>query len=564
MRNFLIVCFLFFSFVSKGQKDYELKFTNDAYQLLKKNPTTKFKDSLSVLNYLKDFRYFAIQKGYLLASVDSIRFHQKTATVSFFLGQKFKKARLELSPEDALFLKRISTVREKLLLNLSFSPSEISKSLKQIQSDLENNGYPFAQVSLENLEIGDEELNAKILIQPSIELRWKTIHLKGESFVSAKLISSYIQIREGDLYSQAAVRLISQRLKQIAFVDEIKPAEVLFTPVGCELFLYLKSKPISLANGVVGLQPNPVTNKVSLTGELRLKLVNVLKRAELLDLNWRSIQAQTQSLNAHVNVPNLFRTSFGVDGQFQLYKRDSTFLELKSTLGVQYALKQGNYLKVFYRNQSSSTLSGSANNPNFSNVNSTKTNFYGIGFFRQQVDYLPNPSRGIILYSDISIGSRKSRISDTSQLITETTFRGELQVQYYQPLAKRHVLKLSFATEFYEAPTIYQNEVFRFGGQISQRGFNEEQLYATSRALASVEYHFVLDQNSFLFAFFDQSWYENRAITYFKDTPYGFGAGLSFGTNIGTFSISYALGSQNQQPIKVRDGKVHFGYIAYF
>src|SRR5690606_15598412 len=124
---------------------------------------------------------------------------------------------------------------------------------------------------------------------------------------------------------------------------------------------------------------------------------------------------------------------------------------------------------------SSSTLSGSANNPNFTNVNTTKTNFYGVGFFRQQVDYLPNPTRGFQFYLDVSIGSRKSRLSDTSQLITETTFRGEFQLQYYIPLAKRHVLKLSAQSEFYEAPTIYQNEVFRFGGQISQRGFNEEQ-----------------------------------------------------------------------------------------
>jgi len=49
-----------------------------------------------------------------------------------------------------------------------------------------------------------------------------------------------------------------------------------------------------------------------------------------------------------------------------------------------------------------------------------------------------------------------------------------------------------------------------------------------------------------------------------KDHPFGFGAGFSFGTNIGIFSISYALGQQLNNPILMRNGKVHFGYIAYF
>jgi hemolysin activation/secretion protein len=125
-------------------------------------------------------------------------------------------------------------------------------------------------------------------------------------------------------------------------------------------------------------------------------------------------------------------------------------------------------------------------------------------------------------------------------------------------------MRFSGAGEFYYAPEIYQNELFRFGGLNSLRGFNEEELFASTRVVGTLEYRFLLDRNSNVFVFYDQAFYENNAAIYSKDNPLGFGAGLSFGTNLGIFSISYALGKQQGNPILMRNGKIHFGYIAYF
>ncbi len=564
MKIFALYFFLFVSILGWSQKNYKLNFTNDDYKILKKNPTQLFKDSLSALTYTKEFKKFGIKKGYLLASVDSTHFKTKEMSVHFYLGPKFKSAKLSMDETDLQFYRKFNTVNEKLINNLDFNPNEIANLLQRMQQTLENNGFPFAAVSLNKIEVDSLNLKAHIQIIKGKNVRWTKINLKGENLSTTKLIGSYIHIKTGDLFNQSDVQLISARLKQISFLEEIKPAEILFTKDGAELFLYLKSKPVSLANGVIGLQPNQNTSKVSVTGDIRLKLVNVLKRAEMIDLNWKSLQAQTQSLKAQLNVPNLFKSPFGIDGQFQLYKRDSSFLELKSTAGIQYALNNGSYLKAFYRNNSSSVLRGGKNNPAFSKLGTVQTNAYGLALFKQNVDYLPNPSRGISLLVDASVGLRKSRSSDTAQLVKNTTYRGEIQLNWFIPLAKRHVLRLANQSEFYIAPTFYQNEAFRFGGQISQRGFNEEELRATTRTIFTAEYRFLVDRNSFAFLFFDQSWYENRTTDYYQDHPFGFGTGFTFGTKIGTFSISYALGKQFGNPILIKDGKIHFGYIAYF
>ncbi|MES2588555.1 MAG: hypothetical protein V4622_06195 [Bacteroidota bacterium] len=553
-------CFL--SFLSLSQKTYRLSFKNPDYQTLKKNPEQLFRDSLSALTYLKEFQYFAIKKGYLLASTDSLHFKNKELSVYFHLGEKFEKAQLNFDKKELDFIKRKGNINEKIIRNLDFSPKEISFLLSHIQKTYTNNGFPFCKVFLDDIQIDEKNLIATLKVERFKEFKIIKINMPGNPLVSQKLISSYIQIKIGDLFNQTKINEISSKLKQINFIDEIKPAEILFTDEGVEIFLYLKAKPVSLINGVVGLQPNAVTGKVNLTGELRLKLVNILKKAELFELNWRNIQAQTQALKIQSVLPNLFQSPFGIDAQFQLYKRDSTFLELKSTLGIQYALRQGNFLKAFYRRNASSVLAGGKSNSNFVNLKSVETNFYGLSLSRQNLDYLPNPRKGVNLLFEGTVGSRKT--NDSLKVLTETTIKFEVNAQVFIPLAKRHILKLANFSESYFAPSYYQNEVYRFGGQISLRGFNEEEIYATSRSVSTIEYRFLLDKNSYLFAFFDQAWYENKAVKFVSDTPYGFGAGFTFGTNIGNFAVSYAIGKQFDNPVLLKDGKIHFGYVAYF
>jgi hypothetical protein len=301
-----------------------------------------------------------------------------------------------------------------------------------------------------------------------------------------------------------------------------------------------------------------------LTGELALKLVNELKRAETFALNWKSIQYQTQSLNVMLNTPNLFRTRFGFDGNFNLYKRDTSFLDLKFQVGVQYALNNGSYARFYYRNENSSILKGGKNNVTLVNLSNTKTNFYGLQLTKQTLDYLPNPRKGYQLLIDGAIGQRKTKPQDSLTFVKSLTYKLHLNYQHFITLYKRNVLRLGLVANYLGAPKYYSNEVFRFGGQIIQRGFNEEQLYATAFGTASIEYRFLVDKNSYAFAFYDQSYYENRTSTYFQDYPLGFGAGFTFGTKIGSFSISYALGKQKNSPVSFKDGKIHFGYIAYF
>jgi outer membrane protein assembly factor BamA len=564
MRLFYLLLILMFPFICEGQKKYTLFFINNDYKVIKKHPETRFKDSISLKNYLQDFQGFAQKRGYLLASFDTIKkTDDVTFSVKFTAGEKFQYAILRVAPEEQRFLRKRGSISEKMLLKTPLTPQEFKSTLSLIQKTYLDNGYPFASVQLDSVVFLNNSIDAVVVVDKGVQLKWSNLHVKGDSSISRKFVGSLIGIKVKSTYSESDFYKISQKIKQINYFEEIKPAEILFTKEGVELFTYLKSKPMSSVNGIIGLQPNPLTSKLSLTGELSLKLQNILKRGELLYIDWRSIQAQTQSLRSQLTYPYLFNTNFGLDGTFDLYKRDSTFLEINATAGVNYYLNGGSYIKVFYQNNTSNLLSGAANST-MQNLGTVKTNSYGIAFVYNKVDYLPNPTRGLVVETKFSAGTRSAQLNDTTPVIKSTVYRGLVSVSGFIPLAKRHVLMLRARANLYHAPVIYANEAHRYGGLSTQRGFNEEELYATAQTTGTVEYRFLVDKNSYAFAFYDQSWYENNSQQYYNDQPFGFGVGFSFGTTIGVFSISYALGKQFDNPVQFKNGKIHFGYIAYF
>lgn len=559
---FLLI-FLLFSWVNAQPS---LKFTyHSSDKLPFRTIQSQFSDSITLKNYLNSLRYKAIEKGYLLFSVDSLHISEKEARCYLFVGPKFKNAFLSIEKEYQKLIKYESVISEKLVSKIAFTPKNVVDILQKIEKSLLNQGYPFAIVKLDSIRFHDTDLFAQIQIQKNRKVTWGEIILKGSSVISSSLLQAYIHVQSGETYQEEQVKNISNQLKQIPFLEETKPFELLFHEDKVDLYLYLNAKPVSLVTGVLGLQPNTKNNTTSyaLTGDIRMKLVNLLKKAENIDLQWKNLQANTQNLKSSASFPTLFKTAFGVDGQFQLYKKDSTFLELKSSLGIQYILKNGNTLKLFYRNFQSSILSGGQSKPTLLQLANVHTNFYGISLFKQTIDYLPCPTKGFSIQLEGALGMRNRQDSSLHTSISSTA-KFDYTFNTYYTFLKRNVIRFSNAVDISIAPSFVSNELIRFGGMATQRGFKEDELRATSRVFASLEYRFLLDQNSYLFLFFDQSWYENKLASTRRDSPYGFGGGLTFGTQLGMFSISYGLGKQLNNPILLSNGNIHFGYVSYF
>lgn len=563
--RYLLLLLLFYGYFSSfAQEKISLVLIPDESQFKLKRTSFSFRDSTDCELFIQKLRSKAIRKGHILFSIDSLDRKANTWNTYIHSGPVIRSLVIEI---DSLVMPELKKagIREKVIAQIPFSSREISRTLKQIQSVYVNNGYPFADIYFEKIHFDSDVVKGHLMIQKGPRFTMNNVIVKGDSSIHAPLVMNLIGIRKKETYNEANLQKTENKLSQQSYLKVIKPPELLFTPQGADLYVYLEKIPVSSVNGIIGFQPDPVAENVALTGEINLKLLNSLNRGENIQLLWQSIKDQTQNLVATFSYPYLFGSNFGIEGELDLYKRDSSFLDFNFKTGINYYFTNTSYLQAFFSGSRDNRLSEASNSSIYNNLGNAAVNLYGIGFHSSRLDYLPNPRKGFDTHLEGGIGHRTSEEGQNNTPIRSLSYQGRFSIDFYLPLFKRHVFKLSNNSEFIGSENgVFQNERYRFGGQQSQRGFNEDDLNATTRTTQTIEYRFLLDRNAFAFLFFDHTWYEDNSSGYLNDQPIGFGTGFSFSTDLGMFSLSYALGKQNDNPVRITEGKIHFGYIAYF
>jgi hemolysin activation/secretion protein len=198
-----------------------------------------------------------------------------------------------------------------------------------------------------------------------------------------------------------------------------------------------------------------------------------------------------------------------------------------------------------------------------------KLTSYGMGMSRERFDYLYNPRKGLGVDLDGSVGRKRSSTTVFSDTVptAQSSIQYELNatVAWHIPLGGKGTVRLAAQGGSMVNDQLYTNELYRIGGIRTQRGVDEASIYCSSYAIGTLEYRFLFEENSNIFLFLDQGWWEDRSRTpLLTDTPLGFGAGTSFETKAGIFSLTYALGRQFDNPVELRAGKVHFGFTSLF
>mgnify|MGYP001953862551 CR=1 FL=1 len=303
-RFLFILSLLFTSYFTLGQVSsvkYNLSVQTYNTKTTKKlRYKTSFKDSSSLFKEIENLEKQFRNKGFLEANVDSIAWTDQKAIAYFHTGNAYQWNQVTLSDSTQKLLKGDFKFREKIFTKQALSLSEFESFNQNILSRLENNGYPFVKINYVNTELKDEnEIKTELVIDRGPEVKISKIIIKGTGKIHPKFIYTYLQIKPKSLYNEKNIRDISTRFKEISFISEIKPHEIIFTPKGAELYLYLKTGKSSNANGIIGIQPNNQTGKVNITGEVKLKLQNLLKRGEMFRLEWRKLQPKTQDFKTY-------------------------------------------------------------------------------------------------------------------------------------------------------------------------------------------------------------------------------------------------------------------------
>jgi len=574
--RYLIVSALIVLSVKGSAQNYSLKLINtDSVKIFKylkyKN---SFKSEKEITKELNKILFELRKEGHLIANIDSIQKDSLISIAYLSIGAKYKWAKLKRGNAEMDVVSKLG-YSEKIYTGKSFNYLQTAKFIEKTLSYYENNGYPFASLQLDSLTIQENTISAVINLSKNKLIKLDSILVEGDAKINNTFLYRYLSIKPNMPYNEEAFRAISKKLRQLPFLSEAKPQVIRLTEKQNKLYLFLNKKNASQFDGIIGILPDN-TGKTVFTGDVKIKLINTIFRGgETFDLNWRRLQTQTQDFKARVIYPYLLGSPIGTDYAIKIYKKDTSFIDVNNNIGLQYYFNGLNNLKVFYKQRNANLLS--ANGLAFTTVlpdyADITTQSYGVGFVFEKSDYRFNPHQGIFINITAQTGNKtikkNPKINDavyTNLQLKSTQYQSEGEVHGFIRIKGNSVLHLAaqYGSVFGDAP-VFKNELFRIGGLRTLRGFDEESIFASTYVIPTIEYRFLFSQNSNILLFAEGAWYENNSSgNYNSDMPYSIGAGLNFDTKAGIFSLNYALGSQQGNPIDIRAGKIHFGLTALF
>lgn len=559
----LIACVLFFSENLFSQNKIELSILDSDSNLIQiSKKKLFFADSLSVISYLKSYNQKQIDEGYISYSIDKIVIDSTFAKATTFNGEKYFWQKIETDSAESIFLKRnnvnLSRFEKKI-----FTQPTTKKMLSQVLLSYEKNGYPFTEVNLDKTTFQENTVSTYIKINKGNLYTIDSIKTSGKAKLSSSILYNLIDIHPNDIYNEQRIIQIEQKLKNVPYLRLSKPVEVQYFEEKAKILLEIEPQKANQFNGIIGFVPNnDITNKLLLTGELKLLLYNQLSIGERLNFNWQKIDQYSQKADANVSMPYFFNFPLGFEATIDLNKKDTSYLNVNSNTAIVYHISGESSVKVFYKNKTSNVLSET-----IQNITDFRTNLIGFGVNFQNLDYIFNPAKGINFSINIGAGSKQNN-SETPE--NQTQIESISDIQFFKTIKGNLVFKLrnqSALLKLYNETNydFYENEAFRIGGLKTLRGFDEESIFATSYSIFTAEIRYLFEENSAIYLFSDGGYVEKNLTTGFvSDTPLGIGAGLDFETRAGIFTISYALGKQLGNPFSVRSAKIHFGIISRF
>ncbi len=590
-RCCLFFVFLFCTACSHAQVQKECRLV-----IVPEDSTAKNTDVLKIISsfaskalcieYLNRLPSFLQSQGYISASVDSVYEDSSSVYCRLFCGEKYIWENITVNDKDWLLLNQLG-YNQSSFSSKPFDQNKISGLYTQLLNYFENNGYPFTKIYLDSIRIDNGLIDAKLNVDKGLLYYIDSIHLSGNARISKYFLYHYLDFKEHDIYNQGKLNNINARLAQLQYIEQPQPWNITMLSTGAVLNLNLDERKSNQVNLLAGLLPaNPeLGGKLLLTGEATVNLKNPFGYGETISINWQQLQSKSPRLDLVFQRPYLFNSPFGISFNFQLYKKDSAYLNINSQIGVQYILSAKQSGTVFLQAVKTNLLSVDTATVKITKRLPDNIDMSALGLALQydfnNTNYRFNPRSGNELQLLTSFGNKNIQRNNTILQIKDTAFnyaslydtlkqksyqfRVRFSAAHYFPFAKQATIKTAFTAGWFQSPGYFQNELFQIGGYKLLRGFDEESIYTNRFAAGTLEYRYLLAQNSYLFGFTDFGWANFQSnYTSYAHTYLGIGAGIAFETKAGIFNISFAEGKRNDLPFNFSQSKIHIGFVSLF
>ena len=509
----------------------------------KKQHFTK-KESLiqidSVSNKLSKLGY--INNQFKLIETDSL------LNCEFTLHKKIELIRV-FYPKKAIdkdYLSQLALNVTDKYFDIAFT--NIENTLNSIISYFENSGHSFTTIYLSDISEQNQQLTAKLNLNISKKRTINNIVIKGYPEFPKKYLKHYLGIRTNTTFNLNSLNELNERINTIPFTSQIKKPEVLFTKDSTTLYLYLKKKSNSNFDGIIGFSNEEGNGNIKFNGQLELNLNNILNKGESFHINWQNSQKEVSSLELNFSTPYIFNSKINFNGSFSIFKQDTSYVNTKGFIALDYNLNTTNAASII-GNTEKSSLSSTTNTP--SNIQNFNKNLLGISYLFNIIEKPIHINRyKFSLRAGMLFGNRTSENIKTQQNIIE------FKINYTHHFNLRNAIFIKTTSQILNTKNPLENELFRIGGVNSIRGFNEQSIITQKYNVSNLEYHYTLNNNSYLYTITDFA-ILNNINTSTTTQLYGLGLGYYLSTKNTILDFSYAVGSNYNTTFNINNSKIH-------
>jgi translocation and assembly module TamA len=529
-------------------------------------------DTSAINNTISQRLTSLYELGYLAGTYKLSEQPEHLVQIDFYAGNIYRMVQLDQGNVSDEIISKIG-YRPIHYQDKPFSHSRIVKLFNAIINYAENHGYPFASVKLDSIMFVDGGLKAGIDYRSGPLIVFDSLFLTGYDKIRPQYLMTHLGMYKGRNYEEKVVSEIANKVKLLPFVKLVDEPEIIIKDGKCMVGLHLQQVKVSEVDGILGFLPNQKDgDKLLVTGQVLLDLQNLFLSGKRIAFEWQSFDVNSQLLDMLYYHPNLLKTPIGIQGEFNLLKQDTTFLNRELKLELSFITKASSRVGFITDFISSRLISTYAlDEVTVLPVNNDfNLSYYGIDVQHKKFDDINMPTKGwgfavagvvgqkkIIknpvidddLYANVPLSALQTRVS--------------AGIEKYWTLYKSVILRTNLTGGYLEGKNLFTGDLFRLGGLSTIRGFTEKSIFASGYGIGNLEVRAHISRETYFLVFFDQAMVSNK-LTQTTDYPFGTGAGFSFSTNAGIFNFVMAMGKSTSQPFDFNYSKIHFGYISRF
>jgi len=511
----------------------------------------KHKSQKSITEATNLFANKLNKKGYLDSKIiEKNKLNDSVFEYKYQLGKRINYARIYIGVNFTEFIPQTYTSKND---SVTVPFEEIDFFLNAILKQLESKGYAMAKTKLSSIEKKNHYISASLSLNTESPRSINDIVINGYPKFPEGHKKNILRLYKNKTFNQKSLEKIFTDFEKYRFVKQQKYPEILFTRDSTKIYVYLeKAKPNSF-DGYLGFT-NDENEKLVVSGYLDLTLNNILNSGEKIALYWKSDGQDQKTFNLNLELPYIFKSPFGIKADLNIFKQDSTFQNTRTNLELGYYFNYNTRLYLGYQSTESSDIQ---------NINSASINDYESSFITTALEYTNFANSDFLFPEKTNITLKTGSGKRNANSGNDNQFYISLLAKHNFYLNPKNIIQVKTQNFYLKSNQYITNELYRFGGINSVRGFNENSLQANTFSSLLTEYRYVATTNLYVHTILDYGFF-NDTTTNTKENLLGIGFGFGLLTKNGLFNLIYANGSTKNQEAKLSNSIVHISFKANF